>query len=95
MIIAKLSGLLVGMVLILPFSAIADAAPLQARYDVERSRPSDILVESRLVGTTCPTLCRPAVPPCLSGSRWYGPYGYICYHYRPTVGGLGSTYGAR
>ena len=25
---------------------------------------------------------RPLAPPCVQGSRWYGPYGYICYRTR-------------
>lgn len=34
----------------------------------------------------CVGFCRAAYPPCRVGSRWYGPYGYVCY--RPEPGSI-------
>ncbi|TXN41948.1 hypothetical protein FV232_07770 [Methylobacterium sp. WL30] len=31
---------------------------------------------------------RPLQRPCWNGSRWYGPYGYICYRTRTTRQGF-------
>lgn len=91
--ISTLGSLLVGCALTLPVDAVA--APLSARYGAEMPQPPALLVGEPFTGVSCPTLCRPAAPPCLSGSRWYGPYGYICYRYRPGPFVLAPAYGLR
>ena len=37
------------------------------------------------IATGCIGFCRAAYPPCRVGSRWYGPYGYVCYRPEPTT----------
>lgn len=36
-------------------------------------------------GQPCLGVCRPALPPCRVGRRWFGPYGYVCYRPEPHI----------
>lgn len=77
--LSKLSLLLLCVGSLLPVDAIAAPSSLRfVAYPTGIALPGSVAV----AGAPCPTLCRPAPPRCLSGSRWYGPYGYICYRYR-------------
>jgi hypothetical protein len=77
--LSKLGLLLLGVGTLLPVDAIAAPSSLRlVAYPAGIALPGPVAV----AGAPCPTLCRPAPPRCLSGSRWYGPYGSICYRYR-------------